>query len=145
MTKLTSTLVVVALTLLIGVGAYVFYLWATYIDRAVDAGQAYGLSIGDTKRETFGKLALAFEQIGDGQAIFTEVQGDSAVAAELGVSPGRLVMVRPNLDASGFGVLSTRDQWTFYVGPTHRDLLRLSFCNEKLCRIYRHRKYFELP
>jgi hypothetical protein len=145
MNKLVSTFVVITLALLLGVGAYIFYLWATYIDRAVDSGQAYGLSIGDTKLKTFEKLPIAFEQIGSGQEIFTEVRADSAMAAKLGVSPGRHVMVQPRLDAFGSGALSAQDQWTFYVGRAHRDFLRLSFCNEKLCRIYRHRKYFELP
>lgn len=144
--KLALAIGSIALALLVGVGGYILYLWATYIDEAVDSGQAYGFSIGDTKRETFKKLPIAFEQLGsDRQQIFIEVRAGDVEAKRLGVSPGRHVMVKPRLDAAGFDSISAHDQWAFYIGPSHRDFLRLSFCGENLCRIYRHRKYFELP
>ncbi|HJR73057.1 MAG TPA: hypothetical protein VJ806_05395 [Luteimonas sp.] len=143
--KLVSAFAAIALVSLIGLGGYIVYLWATYIDKAIDTGQAYGLSIGDTKQSTFKKLPLAFDHIGDGNGIFVEVRADDATAAKLGIASGRHIMVPPRLDRSDFDTLSTSDQWIFYVSPSHRDFLRLSFCGEKLCRIYRHRKYFELP
>lgn len=143
--KIASTFAAIVLASLIGLGAYGFYLWATYIDKAVDAEQAYGLSIGDTKQLTFEKLPSAFSEIGDSNGIFVEVRADDAMAAKLGIASGRHIMVPPRLDPLGFDTLAASDQWTFYAGPSHRDFLRLSFCDGKLCRIYRHRKYFELP
>lgn len=139
---LILALSVAALTLL----GYVLYLWATYISKVVDTGQAYGLSIGDTKSSTFKKLPGTFKQIGAGdQQIFIEIQAGDALARNLGVLSGRHVMVQPKLDAAGYADLSGRNQWIFYIGPDYNDFLRLTFCERKLCRIYRHRSYFELP
>lgn len=127
-------------------GAYAAYLWLTYIDEITDAGNAYGLVIGETKRQTFEKLPVAFRRVGfEDNEVFTVVQADITLAKSLDITQGRRVMVQPNLSIDGFLDLSAEDRWTFYNEKNYQDFLRLSFCDGELCRIYRHRKHFELP
>ncbi|MGH8085302.1 MAG: hypothetical protein ACREPV_08485 [Lysobacter sp.] len=144
--KLPKSVAAAAIVIVVIAGAYVAYLWGTYIDEVTDTGEAYGLVIGETKRQTFEKLPTAFGRVGfKGQEVFTEIQADAVLAKSLDVTQGRRVMVRPNLSAEGFLDLSAEDRWTFYNEQNYQDFLRLSFCGEELCRIYRHRKHFELP
>jgi hypothetical protein len=136
-----------ALVLIVVIGGvYIAYLWATYLDEVTDAGEAYGLVIGESQRQTFDKLQVAFDKIGfDDGDVFIEVQADAAVAQKLDITQGRRVMVQPDLSVDGFSAISTDDRWTFYNEKNYQDFLRLSFCDDALCRIYRHRKHFELP
>lgn len=144
--KVVYASMVLAFAALVVIGGYFLYLKATYLDRAVDTGEAYGLSIGDTKQEVFANLRPAFREIGASEdEIFIEIRTDEVSAKGLQVSPGRHVMVRPKIDVFGADNFSADEQWTFYIGPAHRNFLRLKFCGETLCRIYRHRKYFDLP
>ncbi|MBO9872957.1 MULTISPECIES: hypothetical protein [Xanthomonas] len=124
------------------------YNWVMYINRAVSAGEAYGLTIGETKKEVFHKLPTAFKEIGASEGgVFVEVlvsearsQGDSGRGA------------RHRMVGLNFGAINSPssvsfyedDQWVFYIGPSHNNFLRLKFCDKKLCRIYRYRRYFEL-
>lgn len=138
---LVALLVIAALA-----GAYIFYLWATYLDEVTDAGEAYGLVVGESQRKTFDKLPAAFDSVGfDANDVFIEVQADALMAQNLGIAQGRRVMTQPDLSTDGFSTLSIEDRWTFYNQKNYQDFLRLSFCDGRLCRIYRHRKHFELP
>lgn len=125
---------------------YVGYLWATYIDEATDVGYAYGLSIGDSKRQVFEKLPAAMVQMGaGGRDIFIEIQVNESAGRMLGVDPGKNALVQTRFDLVGLDFWSEQDRWIFHIDGSRRNFLRLSFCGDQLCRIYRHRKYFELP
>lgn len=144
--KLVKSVALFVLSILVVACAYITYLWATYIDEITDAGEVYGLVIGETKSQTFERLPVAFERIGvQEQKVFIEIQADAAMAESLGIAQGRRVMARPKLNAAGFVDLSGDDQWAFYFEQNYQDLLRLDFCDGALCRVYRHRKHFELP
>lgn len=144
--KLIKSIAAIAIVLAAIVGGYAVYLWATYLDEITDSGEAYGLVIGETKHQVFEKLPVAFDQVGfEDHEVFIEVQADAALAHSLNITQGRRVMVQPNLSSDGFLDLSAEDRWIFYNQQNYQDFLRLSFCDGDLCRIYRHRKHFELP
>lgn len=131
---------------LVCASSYGAYLWATYIDEVTTSGQAFGLVIGDSRRQTYEKLPGAFKVVSPKDPrIFMEVTSDSSIAHALAVGPGKHVMVQTYLDPVGFELLSSNNEWQFFVVGSYYDSLTLQFCDEKLCRIYRHRKRFELP
>jgi hypothetical protein len=129
----------------LGVLGYVGYLWLTYIDKATTEGQAYGLSIGNSKQEVFAKLPSAFHEAGrPGTSVFVELVVNSNGSASSGQS-GRHVLTEVRPDTLSFDELSQSNVWRFYLSDSYSDSLALKFCSDKLCRIYRHRKKFELP
>ncbi len=141
--KLMAALLFIAL---VSIGTYIGYLWLTYIDKDVESGQAYGLIIGENKDQVLEKISATFDQIGfKSDQVFVEVAADAAMANELGIAENRHVMIHANPSDYGLSKGYAKDQWVFYNKKNHHDFLRLNFCDEKLCRIYRHRKNFELP
>lgn len=122
------------------------FLWASYVSDLTDNGSAYGLSIGDSKTQTFQKLEHAFNDLGsESENVLMAVTADDAAADKRGVYPGATILIGVTSDQASFQLLSMREQWIFYFDESRYHFLRLSFCEEKLCRIYRHRQYFELP
>ncbi len=71
-------------------GAYIFYMWVTYESAVVTAGQLYGLSIGDTKREAYEKIPNAFRLMTpSAERIYIYVEADECSGRILAASPGR--------------------------------------------------------
>ena len=135
--------VIVALVLLFWI--WIGYLYFTYIDLLTEKGTAYALSIGMSKREAYDRMEEALRAVegGDGAA-FIELP---AISADTGLPYGpKIAELLPFERSEGtFLALKESNQWDFYLKRNYRDNLRLTFCNERLCEIYRHRKYFELP
>ena len=131
---------------LAGIIAYMGYLWLTYIDKDVESGRAYGLAIGQSKDQVLENLSVAFDRAGFiSDQVFVEVPADAAMARTLGIVENRHVMIPVNQNDFDISKVYADDLWIFYSKKNHNDLLRLKFCDEKLCRIYRHRKNLELP
>jgi len=125
---------------------YISYLWYTYIDETIMAGEAYGFEIGDDKLTTYKKAPMALANIkGHASLVYYEVKSDLASAELLGASPGYNVMVEATLHEIGYPIFKLRDRWDFYVDGSYFNVLSLKFCDERLCEIYRHRKNFEIP
>lgn len=108
------------------------YLKVTYIDRQIKEGSAYGFQIGDSKLTTFQKGKKAFE--------------------------GKQTFILYPLDKNEFGphkefhfnndeyaMIADRERWEFLFGEGHWDFLELTFQDDTLKTIYRHRQKFELP
>lgn len=144
--RLRSGLTIFALLILSLIAIFAMHQYLRYLDEDTTSGEAHGLAIGDSKREVFGKMRAAFQSLGFSEEnVFVEVKADEAMAFKLGISEGRHVMVKVDLESSGFLNLSGTDVWEFYNNGSYQDFIRLSFCGGYLCRIYRHRKDFELP
>lgn len=109
----------------------------SYRDEVVTAGSFHELSIGFSSREAFEALPRTFESIG--------VSVDAVSYEAPGCRSATSSFSEMNFDSEDFDCLRRSDVWTFYLDQTRMDLLRLSFCREKLCRIYRHKKFFETP
>jgi len=122
----------IAALLIIALSSYIIYCWATYIDKTITEGAAYGFNIGETKLESFKKAQ--------------------------GIYQDKDVFILHPLDKNNFGphqkiafhnedyaLIEGRDKWTFYFDEGFFNSLKLTFESEKLTRIHRHRKNFELP
>jgi len=122
------------------------YFWYTYIDETVITGQAYGFSIGDDKLTTYKNAAEVLPNLnGDSPSIYIEIKVDVDQAELFATNPDYLVMVKTLLHDVGYPAFQLKDRWDFYFEGSYFNSLTLKFCDEKLCEIYRHRKYFELP
>lgn len=137
--------IVISSGLIILIAAYPVYLWATYIDEVITEGDAYGFQIGESKREVYGKLSRELKSIVEhGESIFIEIKSTSDIEEYVATKKDHSVMIRPSFHGVGFSKFRMKNQWDFYVGGSYFNSLKLNFCDDKLCRIYRHRKYFEI-
>lgn len=128
------------------VAIWVGYLYATYISDDVTVGDAYGFSIGDSKQEAYEKVRRAIAEIHpEDRRVFIEVKVSNEAAEFLATNPDYPVMVEIYLHDIGFERFASMDRWEFYLSAKRFDSLTLTFCDDRLCSIYRHRKNFELP
>ena len=126
--------------------AYPFYLWFTYIDESVTVGSAYGFQIGDKKKDVYESLPLKLNNLKEAdESIFIQIKVTDEIATTLATRTGFDVMIEPLFHDVGYTVFSSQNTWYFYINGSFFNSLKLEFCEEKLCKIYRHRKYFELP
>lgn len=122
------------------------YMYATYISDDVISGDGYGFSIGDSKKEAYQKVRSALAKIHpEDRRVFIEIEVSSEASELLATDPDYHVMIETRLDDVGFEKFSSQDMWKFYLSANRFDSLRLTFCNDLLCSIYRHRKNFEFP
>ncbi|WP_339674173.1 hypothetical protein [Dasania marina] len=125
---------------------YPIYLWLTYIDETTSSGSAYGLEIGSSKQDVYKSLSRILGQLKrSDESVFIEIKVTDDTARDLATNPDFNVMVEPQFHEIGFSTFEKKDTWTFYINTSYFNSLKLKFCNDKLCEIYRHRKYFELP
>ena len=89
--------------------------------------------IGETKEQVFDKAANAFQN----ETIFVRYPID-----ERGFGPHKEF----NFTSPEFQLIEDRNTWKFYYDKGYfSDLLKLTFKEERLIKIYRHRQKFELP
>jgi hypothetical protein len=127
-------LLVTAITApVLAVAGYVAYLAATYIDKVVTSGSAYGFEIGATKEQA---LTSAVQLSGHPNAVIYVSYGPRA-GDHFSIAPST---ARPDK-------LVAHDQWDVLLDGNGNffNIVRLTFHNGHLVRIYRHRQNFELP
>ena len=111
---------------------YVGWLWLTYIDDTIVSGEGYGLKIGETKIQVFDRAANSFQD----EKIFILYPIDKR-----GYGPHR----KFEFTSAGYQLIKDRNMWKFYYSDGFFDSLKLTFRDEHLIEIHRHRKKFELP
>jgi hypothetical protein len=116
------------------VGGYIGYLYATTIHDVVKEGEKYGFHIGMTKDEVWEQLPKMSEQAPIGY-VFT--YGQSA----------RLEYGPLKFDAEFKQRLFQEERWSLYYDEEYKwwDSIDLTFQNDILVEMYRHRQYWELP
>ena len=125
---------------------YFFYLWYTYIDETVTSGEAFGLDIGDSKLDTYNKIWDAISYLNyEPSSVYIEIEVNAEVSELLATDPGYKVLVNTLLHKSGYESFKNKDRWDFYFNSSYFNKLSLTFCEDKLCEIHRHRKFFEIP
>jgi hypothetical protein len=91
-------------------------------------------------------LPLALSKIKkESESIFIQVKSNDELAPYVATDPDFDVMLRPLFHEIGYESFAAKDNWEFYVNASFTNVLKLEFCEGKLCKIHRHRKYFELP
>ena len=125
-----ALLVAVAVPFLI-VGTYIGYLAATYIDETVTSGSAYGFDIGASRREAVHSAAA--------------LSPNAVIYVNHGPRAGDNFSVQPAL--SQLSQLEDHNQWKVLVDGDGEffNIVRLTFREDRLVEIHRHRQYFELP
>ncbi|MGI9227243.1 MAG: hypothetical protein ACR2PU_00475 [Gammaproteobacteria bacterium] len=128
-----AILYVVGFVVLLFAG-YIAYLAATYIDESVSAGSAYGFEIGLSKKQSFQSIRKQVEKY-----------PNLVIYYSYGNKAGDNETVRP-VD-NEYSKVEVQDRWTLLLDGEGEffNVIKLSFDEDKLIRIYRHRKYFELP
>lgn len=111
---------------------YATYLVATYIDDTVEKGEAYGFKIADSKEETYKRAKEVFKN----KKVFILYPLDKQ---EYG--PHKKI----TFSAEDYQMIDSRDLWEFFFNEDFNDSLTLSFQDDSLVKIYRHRQNFELP
>lgn len=127
-----KTVFIVTGIFLVIIISYIVYICFTYIDKTVEQGEAYGFRIGDSKKKSYQKA----------RKVFTE----------------KKVYILYPLDSNNYGlhkeiqfldkefkIMSNRNVWEIYFDDGFFDLIKLSFRNDTLISIHRHRKKIELP
>lgn len=118
--------------LVIVMGTYAIYCWATYLDETITEGKAYGFTIGESKFEVFEEAKDSYQN----KAVYILYPLDNN-----GFGPHTKIYFQ----VEDYKLIEDRDIWTFYFDEGFFDLLKLKFENGKLTKIHRHRKHFELP
>lgn len=141
-----TTVIVIPLFLLAIIVLYTLFFWLTYINETLENGEGYGFVIGASKAETYTKLNENLSKMMSfNTKIFIEIEVDDTFSEVVAVSQGYTIMVQSLLHNEASHLFLKRDRWDFYIGPSYFNTLSLRFCGDKLCKIHRHRKYFELP
>src|SRR5690606_36742846 len=107
---------------------------------------ALGFEIGETKEQVYDS---AFKNLSDLSGrrieIFIPVKISGDISSKIGVKQDFEVLAQTYLHDIGFEGFRGRDTWTFYLNASRLNVVKLSFCDDKLCEIYRHKKVLELP
>ena len=116
------------------IAGYIAYLAATYIDESVTVGSAYGFEIGSAKKQSFDdikKLLTLYPHL--------------VIYYSYGSKAGDYELVLPT--DNEYSKIEQQDRWTLLLDGDNEffNVIKLSFRENKLIEIYRHRKYFELP
>lgn len=113
---------------------YIGYLWATYISDEVYEGSKYGFTIGASREETFANILQAKEKYPE---LFVYVTTGPRAGDRITFAP----------EHSDLQKIVPYDQWDLLIDGEAEfwNNIRISFSNEKVFKIYRHRQYFELP
>jgi len=126
--------------------AAVAYLISQFDRADVTEGTYLGLAIGDSKQASYEKVSGALRELNSSDPrVFIEIEVDQAASQVIGMDVGRHAMVQSSLAPSAFERFEGADQWKFYVSASYMNSLTLEFCDERLCRISRMKKPFELP
>lgn len=69
--------------------------WMSCLDETMAERGAYGLTVGQSKKQAFDQVDVAFQQLSPGGGrILMEIRLDEARAHSLGMEPGLLAMVQ---------------------------------------------------
>ena len=116
------------------IAGYITYLWASYIDETIVVGTAYGFTIGQKKGEAieeFSELSIHYPAL--------------HVYVSYSQKAGDYFSIPATRDS--FERLQTHNKWTLLLKGKgeYFDSIQLTFHDDSLSEIHRHRKNFELP
>ena len=124
----------IALTPFLLVIFYAGFCWITYISDPVLTGSKYGFTIGSTKEQTYGSIGKVKNQ-----------HPKLVIYITYGERAGDKMTLQPTNE--NFTQVKKYGHWELLLDGEGEfsNNIRLIFEDKKLVKIYRHRKYFELP
>lgn len=125
---------IVALLPVVAIAGYVLYLWNYTIHDSVYEGTKYGFTIGEDKADAHVNL-LEWRKLHPELILITYAKVDGHDQEQL---------VKLSLE---FEDLQKYNQWRVHLNGEMggSNSIRLTFENDSLKNIYRHRQYYELP
>ncbi len=122
------------------------YFWIKYEDEVTASGESLGFVIGESKEDVYSKVFANLAALsGKREEIFISIEVDSNLSPKVGVDEGFQVLMQTYMHPVGTKEFMEKDVWKFYLNASRFNVVKLTFCNDKLCEIYRHRKVFEIP
>lgn len=112
--------------------AYVLFLYLTYTDIEITVGEYDGYNVSMTKEEAYA-VVISKNQTSDFYVMHP--------LNENGV--GLLIKFDKNLMT--YEYMNDLNIWSIYFDDNYHNVIKLSFKDNKLVKIYRHRKNFDLP
>ncbi len=120
------------------IAAFFIFLWISSIDEKITTGEYYGFKIGSAKNETY-KFLL-------------ESSGSMKLESRVVLFNDELkriknpLIINSSFTNEEYQLFENKDEWDFFIeSPFFFDSIRLTFCDERLCKIWRKREYLELP
>ncbi len=120
------------------IAGFFIFLWISSIDENITTGEYYGFKIGFTKNETY-KFLLASS-------------GSMKLESRVELSNDELkriknpLIINSNFTNEEYHLFENKDEWDLFVeSPFFFDSISLTFCDERLCKIWRRRDFLELP
>lgn len=121
--------------ILVGFGVF---LWISSIDEEITSGEHHGFRIGATKIEAY-KILLASSNslnLENQVVLFNDELKHNKTP----------VVIQANFNNEEYYLFEDKNEWNLFLDSAYFfDNIRLSFCNETLCKIWRRRSYLELP
>lgn len=116
------------------IAGYIGYLAATYIDESIKIGTAYGFEIGSSKKQSFDDIKDSLNQ-------FPQL----VIYYSYGRKAGDYEIVLPT--DNDYSKIEQQDRWILLLDGDGEffNVIKLTFRENKLIEINRHRKYFEMP
>ncbi len=120
------------------IAGFFIFLWISAIDDHITSGEYHGFKIGSTKSETYKFLV--------------ESAGSMNIESRVVLSNDELKKIKEpvstysNFTNEEYHSFENKDQWDLLIqSPFFFDSMSLTFCDERLCKIWRKRDYLELP
>lgn len=134
MLRFFKYLLLALLTLILPLALYVGYLWATYISNEVFEGAKYGFTIDSTREQAYANVLESKDKYPE---LFVYVN--------TGPRAGDLITFSPNFN--DLQKIEPYDQWDLLIDGESKffNSIRVTFHDDRVFKIYRHRQYFELP
>lgn len=126
-------LVIAMLAPLLAVAGYTGYLWATYLDETVVSGTAYGFTIGASRQE----VLAAARSLNDHPRAVVYISYGPRTGDHFSIAPSQVRIEQ----------LQAHDQWDVLLDGSDKffNSVRLTFNDDRLVEIHRHRQRFEIP
>ncbi len=124
---IVSILIIIAL-----ITIYIGYLYFSYIDVEHNQGEAYGFTIGTSKKDVHQKALSIYAE--KKVYILYPLDGNNH-------GPHKKIV----FSIDDYQLLKNQDSWKIYFNKGYYNFIELKFEDQILVSIYRHRKNFELP
>lgn len=112
---------------------YVGNFKLTYIDDTITSGEGYGFIIGETKEQVFQKAAKIYQ---NEKILFLYPVDEQGFGLDKEIK----------FTSKEYQLVNDRNEWEFIFATDYfSDVIILTFENNRLIRIYRHRQKYELP
>ncbi|CAI3790890.1 hypothetical protein [Rheinheimera sp. MM224] len=123
------------ITILVGFGVF---LWVSSIDEEVTIGEYHCFIIGSTKKEAY-EVFLA-------SSCSVKLENQVVLFSDELEKNKTPVVIHSNFNNEEYYLFEDKNEWNLFLDSAYFfDNIRLSFCDERLCKIWRRRSYLELP